>query len=362
MAITDAFPGPSGITDATELRKDLAGLIVRDVNGNARPGVFFRNTTPFVTGRSDMKYDVGIFHGASVRGGGPLFQANDGVQTISTTTAPLSNQRYDIIYFKQNENAAPYADADAQAQLAVYQGATAASPDLPTALAALASAKPGAVPLYSALIPSTATGTNSAGVVIKEICDFTATTGGVVPFRTLPEMKLWTTAVQGQRARIIGSKGQWEWDGAAWVPMFNVRLRYSTIENINNADVTTPMVGTPVIQPDSSAFSAEFLTPIAGGWTVVKSGQYTMGSPVYMDIAGGKVALDKRGFVELRVNGAMICRATTYSGPSEDQGEITFPPFVLTAGQTVSLKFYQTTGTTVTMDFWPTFEYLGPAI
>lgn len=245
MPILDAFPGPGGIVDATELRKDLAGTIARDSSGNPRPGVFYRSSTPFVTARADMKYDVGGFHGASVRGGGPLYQANDGVQTVSTTTAPISNSCYDIIYFKQNESTAPYADGNNSPQLAVYRGATGAPPDLAATLAALAIANPGAVPLYSALIPSTATATNSAGVVIKEICQFTAAAGGVVHLRDQTDEDAWTPG-NGAIAYRLDTGGLRVRRGGAWTSGGSLQYRSPvTTGTFTNAFVSKAAVTLP---------------------------------------------------------------------------------------------------------------------
>ena len=83
MAILDGFPAASGTVDSTELRKGLAGLIIRDASGNARAGVFPRHANALVTSMASMNVSVAAFEGVAVRGGGPVFMANDGAVSVA---------------------------------------------------------------------------------------------------------------------------------------------------------------------------------------------------------------------------------------------------------------------------------------
>ena len=195
MALTDAFPGAPGVADSVDLRKGLAGLIVRDTAGVARAGIFPRHTNALVTARSDMALDVAAFEGVSVRGGGPLFMANDGVaQSPASATAPASNSRIDVLYFKQNENGyGGFADGVNTPVFGVATGVAAASPTKPS-IAGIA----GAVELATVTIPSTATATNSSGVVITQTFQYTAAAGGMVYFRNASDEAAFTLPMQGQ--------------------------------------------------------------------------------------------------------------------------------------------------------------------
>ena len=213
MALTDSFPGASGAVDSTELRKNLAGLIVRDTAGVPRAGIFPRHTNALVTARADMALDVGAFDGVSVRGGGPLFMANDGVaQSPALATAPASNSRIDVLYFKQNEDGyGGFADGVNTPVFGVATGTAAASPTKPS-IAGIA----GATELATITIPSTATATNSSGVVITQTFQYTTATGGAILFRTSAARDLYLTATVGQHAYSIDALSEAVWNGTGW--------------------------------------------------------------------------------------------------------------------------------------------------
>lgn len=211
MALIDAFPGASGTVDSTELRKNLAGLVVRNTAGVARAGIFPRNTSPLVTGRSDMKLDIAAFEGISVRGGGPLFMANDGVvQSPTLDAAPETNSRIDVLYFNQNVAASPYSDVNNLPVFGVVKGVAAASPTKPALTVA------GAVELATVTIPSSATATNSSGVVITQTFQYTTTSGGLLWFRTTAERDLFA-APPGQHAYVVATNTEYVLTGSAWV-------------------------------------------------------------------------------------------------------------------------------------------------
>ena len=235
MALTDSFPGVSGAVDSTELRKNLAGLIVRDTAGVPRAGIFPRHTNALVTARSDMALDIVEFEGVSVRGGGPLFMANDGkAQSPALATAPASNSRIDVLYFKQNENGyGGFADGVNTPIFGVATGVAAASPTKPS-IAGIA----GAVELTTITIPSTATATNSSGVVITQTFQFTAATGGTLLFRTTADRDLYITATPGQLSFVIGGSAA-QWSGSGWVglPKSPVRGAVVLATTSNNGDI-----------------------------------------------------------------------------------------------------------------------------
>jgi hypothetical protein len=213
MALIESFPGPSGVVDTVELRKDLAGLIVRTTTGVARAGVFPRHTNALVTARASMGVDVAAFEAALVRGGGPLFIANDGTVTVPIGAAPASNSRYDVVYVKQNESVSPFADANNTPIFGFVSGAAAASPSLSAAVALVPA---GALALASVLVPSTATTTQSSGVVITQQYQYTCGSGGTLLFRNTTERDMFD-AGDGQKARLLDSATDWTRTGGAWV-------------------------------------------------------------------------------------------------------------------------------------------------
>lgn len=280
MAIQDAFPGASATVDTVKLRKDLAGLIVRDVNGDARPGIFPRHPNSLITARADMKVDVGAFEGVSVRGGGPLFIANDGVAVVSLDPAPVANSRYDIIYFKQNESVSPFTDANNLPVLDKVTGPAAASPSLPAARALLPA---GAVELGHVLIPSGKTATNQVGVVVTATHQFTGTSGGHVAFRTHPELLLWTTAPEGQHASVLIDSvelrnADFVRRGGVWIPTTPISGEVGvpvTSSNAGNAPITFPP-GLFVLPPRVFVSMTQAVSPsqklIARAFEVTKDG------------------------------------------------------------------------------------------
>lgn len=224
MALQTAFPGPDNVTSQTAARKAFAQLLVRDTAGNARPGIMQRVATAaaLVTARSDMQVDIAAFEGATVRGGGPLFQANDGTAQATIPTAPGANSRYDIVLFKQNESASPYSDGADTAVFPVYSGAASASPVLATAIADALVAYPGAHPLAAVLLPSGKTATNQSGVVITQLFNYTALNGTAIPVRTAADLAVTTGYAAmniyraGTRAIALDTGFEYKWDGSTW--------------------------------------------------------------------------------------------------------------------------------------------------
>lgn len=221
MALNEAFPGPSGIVDSTELRKDLAGLLVRNTDGTPRAGVFYRGPAATIGAArtGDMRIDLRAFNAALVRGGGPLFTQNDGTAQSPVLSIPSSNQVIHVVYAKQNEAAAPYSDGNNTPTFGFVSSGQSATPQLADALALLPD---GALPVVSVQVPSTATTTSSAGVVVKDIAPFTALTGGKVAFRSYQDLQAWTTAPFGQAALVYADStatynADYTWNGAAWL-------------------------------------------------------------------------------------------------------------------------------------------------
>lgn len=180
MVVHLSFPAPTGAPlSSTDTREGIAGLTVRDLAGNVRAGILPNTTAALVTARASMGVDVAGF-GAVLNRSGALLIANDGAVTVPLGAAPSSNSRIDVVYVKQNESAAPFSDADNTPVLGVTAGTASVTPTAPNVPA-------GALPLAQVLIPSTASTTQSAGVVITQVYPYTAANGGTVLVRNQAE-------------------------------------------------------------------------------------------------------------------------------------------------------------------------------
>jgi hypothetical protein len=199
--------------------------------------VFPRHANPLVTSRATLGVDVAAFEAALVRGNGPLFIQNDGTVTVPVGAAPASNSRYDVVYVKQNESVAPYADANNSPVFGFVSGTAAASPSLSAALALVPA---GGLPLAAVLIPSTATTTQSAGVVITQQFPYTAAAGGTILFRNAADRDAFAGG-EGQHGWLIDEDRPYFYSGSAW--------------KTNGVDHTVSVAGT-----------ASGTLPIASSW------------------------------------------------------------------------------------------------
>lgn len=229
MTSLDSFPGPSGITDATEAGKDLAGLLVKSSAGVPRVGVFPRSTANLITGRTDLKLDVGIFESALSRGGAVRYSGNDASLAVPAVamTAPVSNTKYAVVYQKQNETTA--GDANNTSTIDVVQGT--ANSNLTTALADARSLLPaGALELGHVAIPAGATATNA--LTITQTFPFTAAATGPVWVRNATEATAWTPA-NGAFAWQMDTGVLLMRTGGAWVPCSSDWISYTpTLTNL----------------------------------------------------------------------------------------------------------------------------------
>ena len=98
MVLSNPFPGHTALTTFADLRRDLEGMVARNAAGVMRAGVFPDHLNPIVTGRSDMKVNIGDFRAVQNRGGAVLI-ANVGTDTsVTLPAAPGANKRIDLIY------------------------------------------------------------------------------------------------------------------------------------------------------------------------------------------------------------------------------------------------------------------------
>jgi hypothetical protein len=312
MALQDGFPSASGLADANDVRLALAGLMVRDSSGNPRTGIFFRNTDALVTSTATMNSSVAAFEAALSRSGqGVILLANNGATNVLHDAAPVANSRYDTIYMKQNDAVAPNADANSLPVFGILKGAPSVSPTLPTyataktALDAAPGIGAGAEPLAAVLIPSTATSMQSGGVVYTQLYQYTATTGGVVPFRTKAALDLWTTAQKEQQAVVLADSSRFRYTGAAWEQTGStVQLKMGTVSSVI---VSTPQRGVDKITGAAAATISKTVTFPAAYSTI----PVVTGSSIGGRLAG---AFDPSGLIAVGGTEITVISATTTTG------------------------------------------------
>jgi len=230
MVLVDGFPAVSLAADQFEVRKDLAGLVARNSAGVPRTGIFYRNNSTLLAARADMGIDVAAFEACSLRSGGVIFNANDGTTTVTLSAPPVADSRIDVVCCKQFETAAPSSDATDGPVFFVVTGTPGASPVKPTVT------EVGAVELGTVLIPSTATATNSAGVVITPTVPYTATTGGIVVCRNSTELAAWTPG-DGSFSLTLSDSSFWQRVSGAWKRIVSPGSAYAMAAGIGSNPV-----------------------------------------------------------------------------------------------------------------------------
>lgn len=283
MALTDSFPGPNGLTDSIEAGRDIAGLI-QHVGGNPKAGIFPGAAAQLVTARSDLRVNIAPFKAALVRNGAVRLTGNDAAAQSPDFTVPTANSRIDVLYVKVGE--VDQGDSVDGPFFGILQGTAAAIP-----------AKPvlnidGALELATVLIPSSATGTASAGVVITQTAPVT-TANAVTPDTGWVELSTFGTnwvATPGHppRVRKIGTRveifGAVTWAlgadlahiltiPAAFRPTGTYKQQFVAAGTTNRGRSFTLYI--PEATPDklslpggyfSGSFSPPEVLPLIGGW------------------------------------------------------------------------------------------------
>lgn len=231
MSLQQPFPGHTEKATFADLRRDLEGLIVRDVSGVMRAGVFPDHVQPLVTGRADMRVTVADFRAVQTRHGAVLL-ANVGADTsVQLQAAPSANRRIDLVYVTMRS--AVLGDADSSPTFGVVTGVPSPSPSVPVLPPALAAA----LPLATVEVPAGATATQSAGVVITQVYPFTAAAGGVVVVRNAVELAAWTPA-DGGRAYNLADSTEYVRVAGGWRPAGSGLIASGDITAQSTIDLT----------------------------------------------------------------------------------------------------------------------------
>lgn len=140
-----------------------------------RRGVFVDNMAPVVSGTGGMAYEVRQFRGVTMTttSNGPVLVAIDSPETVSTSAAPGSNSRIDVIWVRQHlVSGDGGSDSDVELEIGVTQGSVGAAPSVP-------SIPSGALALARATV--TAGATQTSGLTIERAHDWTVANGGLIP-------------------------------------------------------------------------------------------------------------------------------------------------------------------------------------
>lgn len=185
---------------ADEVASALAGLVVRGVNGNVRPGVITPRTQ-LVVRRADMNLNVEPMLVVRARGRQAIVGGLDAQTQVAVPAAPLANSRIDVVY------ALPQDEALGEANGCVFvaegvPGVAPAKPPIPDE----------AVELGVLTVPASALSTNDC--TLTETFQRTCAAGGVLSFRSAAERDAWGIGVDGQ----LGLVGEtlYRLAGSAW--------------------------------------------------------------------------------------------------------------------------------------------------
>lgn len=255
--LTPSLPTEStaGLSAAAR-RRIQAGMLVRSAAGVPRVGVLPWTTDPIVTGTTDlaMTYQIAPFVAATARNSAGIeWVANDATETVSTTVAPGSNSRIDVIWVRCRFPLA--GDTPTSPEFGVTQGTANASPTKPSIPA-------GALELATAVVTSSDLATQT--VVITQTYPFTAMAGGTVWLRSKAEQDAWEPP-NGTSAFRLDTQTQAVRVGGKWgvefiptvAPASGVTLDAATVVYRNTQRVITGYIGASV--PGSTPWSVEGL-------------------------------------------------------------------------------------------------------
>lgn len=359
MALTRGFV-KNAATTPLDTRLMDAGLVASNTDGSARTGVLGYLPSIVSTNGDTSPMSLSVapapFIVSKGLADGITRPTNDGVTKVPIAAAPgtAGTSRYDVLWVKHNDDTT--GDANALPIFGVTSGAAASSPTEP-ALAA-GQERLGALRIYSGT-----TSTSGGGNVFTNNYKMTAAEGAAVPFRTLAELNGWTTAREGQLARIGTSHGLWERDASAgvWRPLFAVSMDYSATEPVLASSAVTTLSVAPslVAGSVSSPLASEFLTPKVGGFTVVREGIYRIESRVTATVAGARQSLNARNFLDV-IAGGRSRRLNAFGGPAEDDLTTPSAQWRLLAGAAINLQNFQSSGAGRTWTTELTVTYLGP--
>lgn len=361
MALSRGFIRNAATTPLDARLMDQARL-VQNADGSTRAGVLGAIPALVTATSTTSPMTVAIAAAPIVAsrgiGDGAVVYSNDGVVNVTVAAAPGANSRIDVFWTRHQDDTVGDAAGSNAPIFGVTSGAAAASPTKPAI-------PTGAVELATLRIYAGTTSTNGGANVLTQTYQMTAMQGGAVQFRTVTDLKAWTTATDGQTATILGRPGIWQWSAAItkWAPQFSLVGRYSNGQNLASGSAIA-LTATPILSAaESSPFIGEVIAPrVGGGFTVLVDGVFEIDGPFTMNVGASLQKLDVRIFVDIVPTGLTSRRSTIFTQAAEDTSAFQSHRFPLKAGDTILLQGYHARGTVVTFAWLPTITYLGPTV
>lgn len=285
-------------TSALDSRKADGVEIATSAAGLPRLGVLGNNPSIVTADASTAPMRVAVaaagFVTQRVANDGVAIWTNDGTIFV-TVTKPGSNSWYVTLYAKHNDSS--QGDTGDAPIVDVVTGAAAATP-------VEASLPAGALKIATILVPSTATSTQSAGVVITNVYQMTTLVNGTVDVRNAAELAAWTPA-EGNQAWQLDAKIMHTRVGTSWFPLlggvYGFCRRTTTALSAPNGsygDISATAAWTPELGGGMT---------YANGFTVPLAGLYQVEWSALIAGAGGS------GIMGIAVNGATPNGALLYA-------------------------------------------------
>lgn len=264
-------------TSPVEARKALAGLITPAGAFGARPGALSGLT---VTGTAGWSYSVAPGHLVTSRSvtDGVVLSANDGAATVSTSPAPGTGGRIDLIWVRHGD--VDLGDATSENVFGVTQGTVSASPVAPALPA-------GAMELARATVMAGAGSTNAAGVTLTNTAKRTGLRGGAVEVPSYAHLEtMLGDAPDGLQAWVAAENGYYVRAGGDWRVLWKPPVWVDIVAAVNvNAGAQVCRVG------DVLYFRRQLVNGASVSEVAWPSGALTLGS-IPASVASGMNSLD----------------------------------------------------------------------
>ncbi|WP_100811798.1 hypothetical protein [Microbacterium sp. BR1] len=183
MTAVNGWPAVSGAATFQDIRRALAGTVVKSSAGVLRKGILPISTSALLSGTATMVVNVAT-HVAVLDRNGAVFMPNEGVAPVTLSSAPVSGSRWSVLFDKQRETDSPFSDAADGPQIDKVESTSSLS-------AARALLPAGALELGYVQVDAGAANTLDVGVTITETVPYTAMEGGTVLVRNDTELQAW---------------------------------------------------------------------------------------------------------------------------------------------------------------------------
>lgn len=208
-------------TDPRSARKAMSGLIAINADGVPRSGIFPQKEVLIVVGsQAGMTYRVKPFEGAMIRdaGGsdGVVLYANDAITDVSTSPAPSTGSRWDLVYVQYPESTTD--STSSKPVLGVVQGTASGTPSKPSALLPASS-----YVLAESLVSAGNSTTLDAS--ISQVWRFTAARGTAISVRNQLERDE-IAAFPGLRVTRLDNGTTEKFTGAKWIREDSTKIVY----------------------------------------------------------------------------------------------------------------------------------------